>query len=189
MFHANNIEACIEHVCNISTRYFQKLPLAFRATQFVDNTFSANNLTCTMSRQLWHYYGSHQRTGLTLGPKLWLSLWSEFHVQCTSTSQCYQKMESKRIEFTLEEDPLLCTLYRRHNQSQAGLSLDSLTTSSSAPATFHLQRFFSRVVSNWAAWGSLLETFLALFFILTACFWSNFAVIAHMRKSVVLERR
>ena len=118
MFNANNIEACIEHVCNISNRYFQKLPLAFRATQFVDNTFSANNLTCTMSRQLWHYYGSHQRTGLTLGPKLWLSVWSEFHVQCTSTSQCYQKMENKRIEFTLEEDPLLnmCTLYRRHNQ-------------------------------------------------------------------------
>ena len=52
MFHANNIEACIEHVCNISSRYFQKLPLAFRPTQFVDNTFSSNNLTCTMSRQL-----------------------------------------------------------------------------------------------------------------------------------------
>ena len=34
------------------------------------------------------------------------------------TSQCYQKMGSKRIEFTLEEDPLLniCRLYRRHNQ-------------------------------------------------------------------------
>ena len=48
MFHANNIEACIEQVCNISNRYFQKLPLAFRATQFVDNTFSANNLTCTI---------------------------------------------------------------------------------------------------------------------------------------------
>ena len=30
----------------------------------------------------------------------------------------HQKMESKCIEFTLEEDPLLnmCTLYRRHDQ-------------------------------------------------------------------------
>ena len=38
MFHAN-IEAGIEHVCNISNRNFQKFPLAFRAGQFVDDTF------------------------------------------------------------------------------------------------------------------------------------------------------
>ena len=33
------IEAGIEHVCNISNRNFQKFPLAFRAGQFVDDTF------------------------------------------------------------------------------------------------------------------------------------------------------
>ena len=33
------IEAGIEHVCNISNRKFQKFPLAFRAGQFVDDTF------------------------------------------------------------------------------------------------------------------------------------------------------
>ena len=40
------------------------------------------------------------------------------HVQCTSTSQCYLKMESQRIEFTFEEHPLLNmgTQYRRHNK-------------------------------------------------------------------------
>ena len=38
MFHAN-IEAGIEHVCNIRNRNFQKFPLAFRAGQFVDDTF------------------------------------------------------------------------------------------------------------------------------------------------------
>ena len=53
MFHAN-IEAGIEHVCNISKRNFQKFPLAFRAGQFVDDTFIADNLTCTMSSQLRH---------------------------------------------------------------------------------------------------------------------------------------
>ena len=53
MFHAN-IEAGIEHVCNISNRNFQKFPLAFRAGQFVDDTFIADNLTCTMSSQLRH---------------------------------------------------------------------------------------------------------------------------------------
>ena len=37
MFHAN-IEAGIEHVCNIRNRNFQKFPLAFRARQFVDDT-------------------------------------------------------------------------------------------------------------------------------------------------------
>ena len=35
------------------------------------------------------------------------------------------------------------------------------SASSSAPATFQLPRFFSRVVCNWAARGSLLETLLA----------------------------
>ena len=74
MFHAN-IEAGIEHVCNISNRNFQKFPLAFRAGQFVDDTLIADNLTCTMSSQLRHnYYSSHQsqRTGLTvtLGSKV-----------------------------------------------------------------------------------------------------------------------
>ena len=34
-----NIEAGIEHVCNISNRNFQKFPLAFRTGKFVDNTF------------------------------------------------------------------------------------------------------------------------------------------------------
>ena len=38
MFHAN-IEAGIEHVCNIGNRNFQKFPLAFRAGQFVDEHF------------------------------------------------------------------------------------------------------------------------------------------------------
>ena len=38
VFHVN-IEAGIEHVCNISNRNFQKFPLAFRAGQFVDDTF------------------------------------------------------------------------------------------------------------------------------------------------------
>ena len=38
---------------------------------------------------------------------------SYVYVQRTSTSQCYQKMESQRIEFTFEEYPLLnmVTLY------------------------------------------------------------------------------
>ena len=53
MFHAN-IEAGIEHVCNISNSNFQKFPLAFSVGQFVDNTFIAGNFTCTMSRQLRH---------------------------------------------------------------------------------------------------------------------------------------
>ena len=126
MFHAN-IEAGIEHVCNISNRNFQKFPLAFRAGQFVDDTFIADNLTCTMSSQLRHIIGGHQsqRTGLTvtLGSKVMTVtvirvMYYYVHVQCTSTSQCYLKMESQRIEFTFEEHPLLNmgTQYRRHNK-------------------------------------------------------------------------
>ena len=72
------------------------------------------------------YYGSHQsqRTGLsslTLDPKVMTvcDCVTVIRVTCTMyTSQCYQKMESQRIEFTFEEYPLLNmgTLYRRQNK-------------------------------------------------------------------------
>ena len=127
MFHAN-IEAGIEHVCNISNRNFQKFPLAFRVGQFVNDTFIADNLTCMYNvESIETYYGSHQsqRTGLTvtLGSKVMTVtdtvirvMYYYVHVQCTS--QCYLKMESQRIEFTFEEHPLLNmgTQYRRHNK-------------------------------------------------------------------------
>ena len=87
MSHAN-IEAGIEHVCNISNRNFQKFPMAFRAGQFVDDTFYCRQFDLYNVESIETYYGSHQS-------------------QCTSTSRCYQKMESQRIEFTFEEYPLL----------------------------------------------------------------------------------
>ena len=67
-----SLEASVERVCNIGNRNFQKFSLAFRVGQFVDNTFSADNFTCTMSRRLTVSvaYGSHQRTSLRLGPKV-----------------------------------------------------------------------------------------------------------------------
>ena len=42
----------IYSIKNIAETVIKKIPLAFGAGQFVDHTFSADNLTCTMSRQL-----------------------------------------------------------------------------------------------------------------------------------------
>ena len=70
-----SLDASIEQVCNISNMTFQKLPLAFRAGQFVDN--SADNLTLqcrdydtyrytvTLTLGLWQ-----QITSLRLVPKV-----------------------------------------------------------------------------------------------------------------------
>ena len=71
MFNAN-IEAGMEHVCNISKRNFQKLPMAFRALQFVDDTFYCRQFDLYNVESIETYYGSHQsqRTGLTLGSKV-----------------------------------------------------------------------------------------------------------------------
>ena len=44
----------IDLIKNIAETVIKIIPLAFGAGQFVDNTFSAVNLTCTLSRQLWH---------------------------------------------------------------------------------------------------------------------------------------
>ena len=68
------------------------------------------------------YYGSHQnqRTCLTLGPKVMTVTVTVIPVMYIDLhhNQCYQKMESQCIEFTLEEDPLLNMgmMYRRHNK-------------------------------------------------------------------------
>ena len=72
MFQAN-IEAGIEHVCNIRNRNFRNSPWHLGQGNLLTILFIADNLTCTMSRQLWHNYGSHQSQGtacLTLGPKV-----------------------------------------------------------------------------------------------------------------------
>ena len=54
MFHAN-IEAGIEHVCNISNR--NKFPLAFRAGQFVDDTFYCRQFDLYNVETIEIYYG------------------------------------------------------------------------------------------------------------------------------------
>ena len=67
---------------------FRNSPLAFRTGKFVDNTFSADNLTCTMSRR-----------GAVTKELVSDSAPSSYHYQyhcvcdprCTSTSQCYQR--------------------------------------------------------------------------------------------------
>ena len=115
MFHAN-IEAGIEHVCNIGNRNFQKFPLAFRAGQFVDDIFYWDLLWQSSKSKNWSRHNTRPQSydSLTVIRVMCTSV----HVQRTSTSQCYQKMESQHIEFTFEEYPLLnmVTLYRRHNK-------------------------------------------------------------------------
>ena len=76
MFHAN-IEAGIEHVCNIRNRNFQKFPLAFRAGQFVDDTLYCRQFDLYNVETIVTYYGGRQSQGtaamsacLTLGPKV-----------------------------------------------------------------------------------------------------------------------
>ena len=72
MFHAN-IEAGIEHVCNIRNMNFQKFPLAFRAGQFVDDTFYCRQFDLYNVETIVTYYSSRQSQGtacLTLGPKV-----------------------------------------------------------------------------------------------------------------------
>ena len=198
-----NIEAGIEHVCNISNMNFQKFPLA--------RYFLLQIIWLVQCRDSWDILWQSPKS------KNWSNSnrkhsapksKTNFAKVMTVTSQCYPKMESQRIEFTFEQYPLLNmgTLYTieatisltRPRQARIAPRLGCHSThslrvtqtqsaSSSALAIFQLPRFFSRVVCNWAARGTLLETLLALFFIFTACFWSYFAVIAHMRKSV-LER-
>ena len=72
------IEAGIEHVCNISNRNFQKFPLAFRAGQFVDDTFYYRQFDLyNVNVESIHIdYGSHQsqRTGLTLGSYIYITM-------------------------------------------------------------------------------------------------------------------
>ena len=99
-------------------------------------------------------------------------------------------MDSQRIKFILEEDPLKTVQSNTKRHHKLSLT-DSVSASSLAAATFQLPRFFSRVVYNWAARGSLLETFtrfVLYFYRGISGFWSYFAVIVLMRKSI-LERR
>ena len=72
------IEAGIEHVCNISNKDFQKFPLAFRAGQFVDDTFYCRQFDWyNVNVESIHIdYGNHQsqRTGLTLGSYIHIAM-------------------------------------------------------------------------------------------------------------------
>ena len=80
---------------------------------------------------------------------------------------------------------------RRHKLSLTVTLTLTASASSSVAATFQLPHFFSRVVCNWAARGSLLETFTRVvlyFYRSISGFWSYFAIIVHMHKSI-LERR
>ena len=95
------------------------------------------------------YYGSHQsqRTGLTHGPKV-------MSVTVIRVVQCYQKTESQRIKFTFEEYPLL-NMGTLRSHPWPGWAVTRLirtqtqsASSSSAPATFQLPRFFSHIVCN-----------------------------------------
>ena len=147
-------------------------PLAFGAGQFIDNTFSADNLTFTMSRQLWHMALMAVTKELVSdsAPKLSLSLWSELYIHIITLPEdgepAYQIYVGR---WPTNVGPL----YRHHKKlnssldpgpgwgrSQVGLSV---TVSASAAATFQLPIFFSR---NWAARGRYWKHLLALFFIL-----------------------
>ena len=77
-------------------------------------------------------------------------------------------MESHRIEFTLEEDPL-----KRYRVTDAGPNRRhklSLTDTNCVSVKFGGRNISIAVVCNWAARGSLLETFTRVVLYFTAAF-------------------
>ena len=141
------IEAGIEHVCNISNRNFQKFPLAFRAIcwrYFLLQTILFVQCECRInSYRLWQSPKSKNWSNTRL---------LHLHHNDIATWKWRASLDAT-ISWTRprlrSHSGWAVTRLNQTSQSQ------TQSASSSAPAT--LPRFFSRVVYNGAARGSLLE--------------------------------
>ena len=188
MFHAN-IEAGIEHVCNISlaTGIFRNSPW---------HLGQGNLLTIHFIETLWQSPKSKNWSRPNTRPQSYdcHSLWSQL-CTCTTYINITMLPENGEPAYRIYVWRIPTILLRcidatiswtrprlRSHPVPARLGCHS-THSVGEPLTQtrSASSYFSRVVCNWAARGRLLETLLALFFIFTACFWSYyFAVIAHV---------
>ena len=163
---------------------------------------SATLATWPFRNSPWHLGQDNLLTILFSADNLTLQCpdYDTYRYTVTLTLGLWQQRTSLRLVPKVITVTMIRVIHPHHNATRRwrasvsnltdATSCHSLTltaASSSVAATFQLPRFFSRVVCNWAAWGSLLETFTRVvlyFFRGNSGLWSYFAVIVHMRKSI-----